>query len=204
MDTDERIDDPIATALLSGSTYERLRIRRRSLFKQPLSRKLAWQSLILAGLAVVFPLALALPESTRALFSTGDPLASTPKILLLGAYAGAIEVVAALCLIYVGVRRIRNRGSLTERQARRLLDIEDMASLFSLVTGPFAVAAFTGVFLLGFGGQETMMSFFAVGGENPFAAATIPITLFDVTVAAGVMAVAVFAVSRLFERRLCC
>ncbi|KAB1198699.1 MULTISPECIES: hypothetical protein [Haloferax] len=204
MDADNQFEDPIAAALLSDSIYESLRVRRRSLFKQPLSRKLAWQSLILGSLAMVLPLAMAFPESTQALFPAGDPLTSTPKILLLGAYAGIIEALAAVALVYVGYRRIRHGESLTEQQAGRLLDIEEMASLFSLVTGPFAVLAFDGVFLLGLGGQDTMASFFAVGGDNPFAATTIPVSLLEVTVAAGVLAVLVFAVSRLFERRLHC
>ena len=202
MDTDKQFEDPIAAALLGDSIYESLRVRRRSLFKQPLSRKLAWQSGILAALAMVLPLTLALPESTRALFPAGDPLSSTPKILLLGVYAGAIEAIAALGLIYVGVRRIRHGGSLTERQARRLLDIEDMASLFSLVTGPFAVLAFDGVFLLALGGRDSMTTFFAGGGDNPFASGAIPVSLAEVTIAAGVLAVVVFAASRLFERHL--
>lgn len=204
MDTDKQFEDPIAAALLSDSVYDSLRVRRRSLFKQSLPRKLAWQSAILAALAMVLPLAVALPESTRTLFPTGDPLSSTPKILLLGAYAGGIEAIAALGLIYVGVRRLRHDGSLTERQARRLLDIEDMASLFSLVTGPFAVLAFDGVFLLAVSGNDAMATFFAAGGDNPFASAAIPVTLLEVTAVAGVLAVAVFAVSRLFERHLDC
>ncbi|KAB1188010.1 MULTISPECIES: hypothetical protein [Haloferax] len=202
MNSENHIDDPIASALLSDSTYERLRVRRRSLFKQPLSRKLAWQSLILAALAMVLPIALALPESTRMLFPSGNPLWSTPRIIVIGAYAGAIQVVAALGLVYVGYKRIRRGAELTEREARRLLDIEDVASIFSLVTGPFAVAVFDGMFLLGYGGQDALAMFLAAGGDNPFAVSTLPVTVFGVTVTAAVLAVVLFAVSRLFDSLL--
>ncbi|ELZ94096.1 hypothetical protein C440_10763 [Haloferax mucosum ATCC BAA-1512] len=202
MDSDERFEDPIASALLSDSHYEQLRIRRFSLFKQSLPRKLAWQSLILAALTMVLPLAMTLPASTRALFPDGDPLWAAPKILLLGAYAGAIETVAALGLVYVGYRRLTRGGALSEREARQLLNIEDVASMISLVTGLFAVVAVNGFFLLGHGGKPAMSMFLAAGGNNPFAGTPIPVPVFGVAVTAGVLSILVFAASRVFDRLL--
>ncbi|WP_410767003.1 hypothetical protein [Haloferax sp. DFSO60] len=202
MDGDEQFHDPIAAALLSDSTYERLRVRRRSLFKQPLSRKLAWQSGILAALGLIVPLSLLLPTSTRTLFPPGDILWSSPKILLLGAYAGTIVTVSALALAYVGYRRVTASGALSEREASRLLNIEDVASLISLITGLSAIVAINGIFILGQGGDRAMSMFFAAGGENPFAATTIPVSVVGVGGAAIVAAVFIFALSRVFARRL--
>jgi len=196
------VDDPITAALLGESQYERARARRYSLFKQSIPRKLALQGFVLAALALVYPLAITLPASSRALFPGGDPLASTPKILLLGAYAGTIELVAVLGLVYVGYRVQRDHGDLGEREAHRLLNVEDVASMISLVTGAAAVAAVNGFFLLGHGGQDAMSAFFAAGGENPFAATPIPVTVVSIAVPAAVLSVTLFALSVAFARCL--
>lgn len=202
MGSDDRFDDPIAAAFLGDSAYARIRARRHSLFKQSIARKLTWQSAILAALALVLPLAMTLPASTRALFPGGDPMAATPKILVLGAYAGVIELVAAAGLTYVGVRLWRGGDALSEPEIHHLLTVEDVASYVSIVTGAAAVAAVDGVFLLGLGGEAVMDSFFAAGGLNPFAGAEIPVTVSMVAVPAAVLAFVLFGLSRVFARRL--
>ncbi|KAB1193796.1 hypothetical protein GJR96_10245 [Haloferax sp. MBLA0076] len=199
---DDSFEDPIASALIDGSPYEQLRVRRRSLFKQSISQKLAWQSLILAGLTLVFPLAMTLPPSTRALFPGGDPLGSSPKILVLGAYAGTIVTIAALSLVYVGFRRLQREQSLSEREASHLLNVEEVASLISLITGVLAVVAVDGFFLLGLAGEDAIAAFLAAGGENPFGGAVIPVTVPMVAIPAGLLAAVLFALSRVFHRRL--
>jgi hypothetical protein len=201
MDENDGFEDPIASALLGSSTYEQLRARRYSLFKQPLPRKLALQSAILGALALVFPLAMTLPSSARSLFPGGDPLSSAPKILVLGAYAGVIETVAAAGLAYVGYRRLHSGDALSEGEARTLLNVEDVASMISLVTGAAAVAAVDGFFLLAHGG-DAMSAFFAAGGDNPFAGTPIPVTVPGVAAPAAVLAAVLFVLSRLFERHL--
>lgn len=202
MDGDDRVEDPIATALLGESAYDRLRARRYSLFKQSLPRKLALQAAIMGALALVLPMAMTLPASTRALFPGGDPLAAAPKILLLGAYAGSIVLVAAFGLCYVGYRRLRRGNDLSEREARHLLNVEDVASMISLVTAAAAVAAVDGFFLLGHAGSDAMSAFLAAGGENPFAGTPIPVTVPTVTLAAAGLAVALLVLSWAFDRRL--
>lgn len=202
MDRDDSVTDPIASALLDGSQYQRLRARRYSLFKQSIPRKLAWQGTILGALALVLPLAMTLPAWTRRLFPGGDPLSSTPKILLLGAYAGVIEAVAAVGLLYVGYRRLRAGDSLSEREARHLLSVEDVSSMISLVTGAFAVAAVDGFFLLGHGGERAVGAFLAAGGGNPFAGTTVPVTVVGIAIPAAVLAATLFVLSWYFRRRL--
>jgi hypothetical protein len=202
MGGNDEVDDPVTSAVLGDSTYERLRVQRYSLFKQSIPQKLAWQGIVLGALALVLPLAMTLPASARAHFPGGDPLAAAPKILLLGAWAGAIELVAALGLAYVAYRRLSLGDALSEPQARHLLTVEDVASMVSLVTGAVAVLAVDGFFLLGHAGEDGITAFTAAGGENPFASTPIPVTVVGVATAASVLAVAVFALSRYLDGRL--
>lgn len=199
---DDRIHDPIAHAFLGDSEYERLRVQRYSLIRQSIPRKLALQGLVLASLALVYPLAITLPASARALFPSGDPLTSTPKILLLGAYAGALEAVAVVGLVYVGYRLQRDRGDMAEDEAHHLLNVEDVASMVSLVTGAVAVAAVNGFFLLGHAGPDAMSAFLAAGGKNPFATTPIPVSVTAIAVPAVALSIAAFALSWFFARRL--
>lgn len=202
MDFDEGgVDDPIASALVGGTVYERLRVERFRLFDQSIPAKLALQGVILGALALVWPLAVTLPASTRALFPGGDPLAASPKILLLGAYAGAIEFVAAVGLCYVGYRRLRG-GDIDEYEARHLLNVEDVASMISLVTGAAAVLAVNGFFLLGHGGADAVAKLLAAGGSNPFAGTPIPVTVVGVALPAATLALALFVSSFVLSRRL--
>jgi hypothetical protein len=122
--------------------------------------------------------------------------------MLLGAYAGAIETVAAAGLAYVGYSLYRRHGTLGEREARRLLNLKDVASMIGLVTGAAAVAALNGFFLLGHAGQGAISAFFAAGGENPFAATPIPVTVVGIAVPAGVLSIVLFALSWAFARHL--
>ena len=199
---DDECRDPIATGLLSDSHYDRLRARRTSVFRQSIPRKLALQGAVFATLALVLPLAVTLPTSAHGFFAGGDPLASTPKILLLGAYAGAVETVSALGLTYVGYRLARRRGDLTEREALHLVTVEDVASLVGFVTGALGIAVLVAFFLLGHAGRDAVSAFLAAGGSNPFAATPIPVTVVDLAVPAGVLSVVLFALSRRFGRLL--
>ena len=199
---DDECRDPIATGLLSNSHYDRLRARRASVFRQSIPQKLALQALVFATLALVLPLAVTMPASARGFFAGGDPLASTPKILILGAYAGAVETVSALGLIYVGYRLARRRDELSEREARHLVTVEDVASLVGFVTGALGIAVLVAFFLLGHGGQDAVSAFLAAGGDNPFAATTLPVTVVDLAVPAGVLSLVLFALSRRFSRLL--
>jgi len=201
MDGNDHVDDPHASALLGDSTYERIRMQRYSLFKQSIPTKLGLQALILGALALVVPLAMAQPETTRALFG-GDPLSAAPKFLFLGMYASAIEFVATLGLCYVAYRRITAEDALDERQVRDLLAIEDVASNVSLVTGGAAVAAVHAFFLLGLGGEPLVEQVVSLAGRNPFTDGFIPVTVALVAVSATVLAVLTFALSRVLAGRM--
>jgi hypothetical protein len=185
MEGNDHVDDPRASALLGDSLYERIRMQRYSLFKQSIPRKLALQSLVLAGLALVLPLAMSQPESTRALFG-GDPVSAAPKVLFLGAYASAIEFVAMLGLCYVAYRRISSDDALEERQILDLLAIEDVASNVSLVTGTVAILVVDAFFLIGLGGDPLVARTLELVGRNPYADGIIPVTVTGVATAAAI------------------
>jgi len=201
MEGNDHVDDPRASALLGDSLYERIRMQRYSLFKQSIPRKLALQSLVLAGLALVLPLAMSQPESTRALFG-GDPVSAAPKVLFLGAYASAIEFVAMLGLCYVAYRRISSDDALEERQILDLLAIEDVASNVSLVTGTVAILVVDAFFLIGLGGDPLVARTLKLVGRNPYADGIIPVTVTGVATAAAILSITMFALSRFFDGRL--
>lgn len=202
MDGTDEVEDPIAAAVIGGSTYERLRLQRGTLFDQPISRKLAWQAAILGALALVLPFAATLPPSARALFPGGDPLAAAPRVLVLGAYVGTVELAAAAALCYVGYQRLRRGDDLSERTAHRLLTVEEVASVLSLVTGAAAVAAVNGVFLLGHRNSEAMATLLEAGGSNPLAGTVVPASVSGVALCAVGLAAVLFVLSRVAKRRL--
>lgn len=166
-DTDHP-DDPLADALLSGSTYDRLRVQRFSYFKQTIPQKLVIQSGLLFTLAFVLPLAAGFPAETKALF-TSQPVAASPKALLLGLVAAGIELGTAATLVVVAVVRLRIGPEMTADTAHRLLNVEDVATLLGFVTGGAAVVLTVGFFLLGYAGPDALASFVGAGGTSPYA-----------------------------------
>ncbi|ODR79150.1 hypothetical protein BG842_11550 [Haladaptatus sp. W1] len=72
-------DDRIADAILHGSPYERLRVRRNSLFDQRISTKLAWQSVVLLALSLVGPITLGYSNRSRRYFRAGRRLRPRPS-----------------------------------------------------------------------------------------------------------------------------
>lgn len=194
-DTDHSLDDPIADALLGRSTYDRLRMRRFSYFKQTVPQKLAWQSGLLFTLAFVLPLAAGFPAETKALFAGHTPVAASPKALLLGLIAATVELGTAGTLVAVTLRRVQLEPDLCEETARRLLNVEDVATLVGLVTGGFAVLLTVGFFLLGYAGPEAVSTFAASGGASPYAPSGSGISVMALGVAAVVGGLAVLGSS---------
>lgn len=201
MDGDDTVEDRHAAALLGDSRYQKMKLRRYSLIKQSIPRTLALQGLILVALALVAPLALTQPESTRALLG-GDVLAAAPKFLFLGAYASAIELVGVLGLCYVAYRRLTTEDVLSEREVHDLLALEDAVTHLSLVTGGAAVAVVDAFFLLGLAGNPLVDRFQVLVGRNPFETGIIPVSVIAVAITAAVLATLAFGLSRLLKTRL--
>jgi hypothetical protein len=201
MTADENdFDDPIANALLSDSTYERLQVERFRHFKQPLPTKLLWMSGLLVALALVFPVALAYPEFAPGVLGA-SPVFAAPRIALLGAVGGTVEVAAALVLVAVAVRRRQLEPSITESQAERLLNVEDVATLIGLGTGGASIALTDAFFLLGLAGPDAV-AFFTADGNGPFLASGTDVTIGALALAAALAAVLVAALGLGLRRRL--
>jgi hypothetical protein len=183
-----KIDDPIADALLGDSTYQRVRAERWGWFKQPIPKKLAWQSYLLFALAAVLPLTAALPAGVRE-SPLSDVASTSPKIALLAMVAAVLVAATGLGHAGVGLRRFSLEPSLTEVQALELFNLESLCSLVGFLTGGFATLV-TYVFLLvGFGGVEALETYVAAGGGNPFATSTLGVDVASVAVFAMVGAV---------------
>ncbi|MUV90640.1 hypothetical protein GJ629_12645 [Halapricum sp. CBA1109] len=161
-------DDPITTAVLSGSTYERLRATEGSLFTIRPRKAMAIQALLLAVLALVAPMYLLFPTSVGPLLPTTDPITATPKLLVLGLFGWGMEVVAAVMM--VGLYRYRTtRQPLSESQARTIFDVERISAGLSIVTGGLAIAFTVGIVSLGVGGESTLGVYLeSVAGGNIF------------------------------------
>jgi len=167
--------DRIRQAILSGSAYERCRLRRRTHFSRPTTTKLAWQSALLGGLALVLPLYLLFPATVTEFLPSADPAVASPKVVVLGLVGAGIQAVTAVLLVAAAAYRIR-RHPLSERQARRVLDVEDVAAYLAFGTGGVTVGATVATFLLGLGGGDLVGRYVrATGGTNPFEASGIGI-----------------------------
>lgn len=193
-------NDPIADALLGESTYERLRVERYALIKRRIPRKLVYQSGLLFALALVVPIVATYPSAVQAAFPGGDPLWSSPLVLWVGVYAGGIEVGTATCLVAVAITRRRYEPSLSESQVHALLNVEDVASMFGLATGGFAILITVGFFLLGHAGVETVTAVVESAPRNPYGRTGVPIPVTAVGAAAAVSSGVVYAVGRYLAR----
>lgn len=114
-----------------GLAYERMREARRSHFSQSLVRKLTVQASLLFVVATALVLLLA--------HDSGAPDAAR-DLGVLAASAGSLLVLSAAVHVGVGIYRLR-REPLTEREALRLLAVEDGASYLGLGTGGLLVAS---------------------------------------------------------------
>ena len=189
-------DDPIADALLGDSTYERLRVQRYALIKRRIPEKLRWQSGLLLALALVVPITATYPASVQAAFPGGDPLWSSPLVLWLGVYAGVIQLATATTLAAVAVVRRRGEPTFTESQVRTLLNVEDVASMFGLVTGGFAVFLTVAFFLFGHMGSESVAGFVAAAPQNPYEQTAVSVPVIAVGTAAAIGAGLVYLTGR--------
>ncbi len=189
-------NDPIADALLGESTYERLRVERYAVIKRRIPQKLVYQSGLLLVLALVVPIVATYPSSVQATFPGGAPLWSSPLVLWVGVYAGSIEVGTATCLVAVAIARRRDEPSLSESQVHTLLNLEDVASMFGLATGGFAILITVGFFLLGHAGVETVTAIVESAPRDPYGRTGVPVPVIAVGAAAAISSCVVYAAGR--------
>ncbi|MFD1512424.1 hypothetical protein [Halomarina rubra] len=192
MSTD--LDDPIADAVMSDCPYQRATVDRYRPIRGPVSRTLLRQAALLVVLASVLPIVATYPTSTRTLLSA--PAVETfPKVLLVGALGGAVQLLAAAVLVCLVV--VRSDVD-TRRQADRLVTLEDLATTISLGTGGFAIAFSVGYLFLGH--LEDALTVVTRGTTDPFAAVatatSVGIAVDTVALAALAGSLACWAASR--------
>jgi len=193
---DDEIQDPVANALLGDSTYERLRQMRYSPFGQPIPTKLVWQSGLLFLLALMLPVMAAFPDEVRAML--GDTVvSSSPKVLILGLVGGVVVFLGGLALSVVGFLRVHLEPRMTERLARRLLSLEDVASLLGIGTGGLAILLTMAYVLMGYVSVRAVQWYIDTMGLSPFAPSGVElISVGSVATLAFVGSVALLVVSQ--------
>ncbi|MFB6281010.1 MAG: hypothetical protein ABEH40_03220 [Haloferacaceae archaeon] len=180
-------DDPIAEALLSDSPYERLRAREFRVLGGAIPRKLAWQSYLLLSLAALLPLVGLLPPGVRETY-IGDAALATPRWAVIALFAVGVLWLTGLGHAGIALRLLALGPGISEVQARELLSLENVCSLFGFGTAGVAVLATYAFVGIGFAGLDTLMAYAAVAG-NPFTPAPLPVTVGSVAIVAMVGAV---------------
>lgn len=176
-------DDRITDAILSGSAYERLRHTERGLFAVPTPRALSIQAALLLTLSTVLPLYALFPDSVAAHVPTMDPFAASPKLLVLGVFGLAMQVLAALLLAALTYYRLRN-APLSEGQARTVFDVQRIATGLSIFTGGIAVFITVGIVTLGAAGGGALEQYLTtIAGTNPFTAMEAGLTVGELAIA---------------------
>ncbi len=191
MTNDSQTDDHIASALLSGTTYERVRYQRHAFLRQPVPRTLMLQSALLGLLVALLPIYGLFPSSVAGHLPATDPAIASPKVLLLGVFGGFLELLGATLLVGTALYRVR-RAPLTESQAHTMLDIEDFARYVGLGTGGLAILLTVGVFAVGLGGGAAVGTYVETAGANPFVASGVGLPVVAVSLVAFVASVVTF------------
>jgi len=201
MNSDTQPDDRITSAILSGSTYERVRYERHSLFRQSVPRTLTLQSGLLGLLAILLPMYGLFPQSVAGFLPGTDPAVASPKVLLLGVIGGLLELLGAALLVGAALYRVRS-APLSEAQAHAAIDVEDFARYVGLGTGGLAILLTVCLFAIGIGGHGAVSSYITTAGANPFADSGISLPVATVSLVAFAASVAVFYASSYLSIRL--
>jgi hypothetical protein len=194
-------DDQITDAILSGSAYERLRLQRETYFSQSIPTKLTWQSLLLAGLALLLPLWALYPATVAEYVPATDPSLASPKVLLLGLIGAGVELFTAALLVGAALYRI-HRYPLTEDQARTVLNVEDFASYLGFGTGGLAIGITVLYFLIGAAGGSAIESYVQKMSSNPFEASGVGLSVAELATFAFVGCVVLMTLRLYLRYRL--
>ncbi len=151
------LDDPIAAAILSNSPYEQL--RATGSLRRSIAAKVGTLGVLLAALTVSVPLVMTRTPVMQALYRGESPLASTPIIATLGAIGCVLALASGVTLGLIVAHQARLGETLSRTQARTLLAIEDVASMFGFGGGVLTLV--------------TMLTFVGCGLSGPDAATAI-------------------------------
>jgi hypothetical protein len=181
--------DTITSAVLSGSTYERLRALRPPPFGGgSLTTVITRQIALLGTLALLLPLFGAFPASTAEFLPSTDPTRAAPQVIVLGMFGGVMVTFSATLLVAVGFFRVRLEP-MTESRAKTLLDTETFAAYVGFITGGASIAVTLAYFCLGLAGGEAVAGYVqAMDGVNPFSASPVGVPVAYVALAAFTVA----------------
>ncbi|WP_336001585.1 hypothetical protein [Halorientalis halophila] len=201
-DENDGVDDEFAATICSGSTYERVRLRRRTYVSQSTITKLGWQSLLLGGLALLLPIYLSFPATATPFIGSPDPAVASPKVLVLGLAGATVVSITAVTLVGATLYRVRNYP-LDPAQARTVVDVEEVASALAFGTGGLTIGLTLGYFLLGLSGGPAIERYVsAMDGGNPFAASGLGLSVAEFAVGALLAAVCLLAIRRYLAGRV--
>lgn len=173
-------EDPVASALVDGTTYERVRAQRMSTFAQPIPRKLHRFGWLLFALAAAMVSTAVLPRATTAALAA-DPFGTTTKLSVLAAIAGSVAAAMGAALVANGVVRDRLEP-MDEETAESLLALEEMASVMGFTIGGVLAALAVAIVLVAHGGPEPVEALLTVTRTSPYEAVTSPVALGPVRV----------------------
>jgi hypothetical protein len=201
MTEEERIDDPIARALLGDSAYARQKVLRAGLFSQSPATKLRWQGYLLFALALVAPAALSLPEAVKAAVLGGDPLAASPTALLLGVAALVVHLGTATVHAFAAAVDWRFEDALSERGVELVVAVEEFASVLGLGLGGIFVVATNAYVLVGHAGLDGLRAFSQAGTAGPLASSAAGPSVLQLAVVAVGIGFATVVLARSLETR---
>lgn len=168
-------EDPVASALVDGTTYERVRVQRMSTFAQPIPRKLHRLGWLQFALAAAMVSTAALPRATTTTLAA-DPFGTTTKLSVLAAIAGTVAAAMGVALVVNGLVSERLEP-MDEATAESLLALEEMASLIGFTIGGVLAALAVAIVLVAHGGPEPVEALLTVTKTSPYEAVASPVAL---------------------------
>jgi hypothetical protein len=168
-------EDPVASALVDGTTYERVRARRISTFAQPIPRKLHRLGWLLFALAAALISTAALPRATTTTLAA-DPFGTTTKLSVLAAIAGSVAAAMGVALVANGFVHGRLEP-MDEATAESLLALEEMASVIGFTIGGVLAALAVAIILAAHAGPQPVEALLVVTRTSPYEAVGSPVQL---------------------------
>lgn len=175
-------DDPLTSALVDGSTYDRIRATRISTFKWPIRQKLFRLGGLSAGLAAVILSLAGLPPRVVE-FLPADPYAVLTRVILVAGIAVSVIAVSGGLLVIAEVAR-RRLEPMDEARAEAILAFEEMWSLIGFVIGGGTAAVVTGFLIAAHAGVDTLSGVFAIVGSTAYRVVGAPIPPAAIAIAA--------------------
>ena len=193
---DDRSEDPVASALVDGSTYDQIRVQRISTFKWPVRQKLFRLGGLSSGMSALI-LSLALLPSGVVEFLPTDPYAVLTRVVLTAAIGVAVMAVSGMLLAVAGTAR-RRLEPMDEARAEAVLAFEEMWSLIGFVIGGGTAAIAAGFVVAAHAGVDVLDGVYSVVGPMAYMSVPAPVPPSAIAVTALAVGIALLVVSAAF------